>query len=514
MASVFKRDKKKRNSPYLIQYTDQEGKRRTETGFSDRGLTEQLAAKLETEAELRRRGLIDPKEERLAKHRSAPIADHLAAFEKSLGSKDNSRKHVKLTMSRIRRIIVRGGMETAADIDIESVEQVLDELRETDDIGHRTYNHYVQAIDSFCNWTVATKRTSSNPLLGMERLNTEMDIRHPRRALTPEEVANLVESARNSGVAVQSYTGEQRARVYIFSYMTGLRRAEMASLTPQSFDLKAEQPILQVKAGCSKHRKTDVLPLHPDLLALLRDWLRGMESREPLFPRLDRKKTWLMVKKDLERVGIPYETEEGIADFHAAGRHTHITGLLRNGAALTDARELARHGDIRMTMRYTHVGMAERAKALAMLPALQMRCISRGADCQEMAAGDTRRDGRAAPKNPETPAETGVSSVDDAVCQHLTVQRKVEAAGIEPASRDISMRASTCVVGCLSFARRGPSRQGPHRTSQERVLTADVPDVTRGDPELRPTFGTLRQSPAVGVAFARRPLRGFPRQVN
>ena len=32
-----------------------------------------------------------------------------------------------------------------------------------------------------------------------------------------------------------------------------------------------------------------------------------------------------MVKKDLERVGIPYKTEEGVADFHAAGRHTHIT---------------------------------------------------------------------------------------------------------------------------------------------------------------------------------------------
>ena len=28
----------------------------------------------------------------------------------------------------------------------------------------------------------------------------------------------------------------------------------------------------------------------------------------------------------------------------------------------------------------------------------------------------------------------------------------MEAAGIEPASRDISMPASTCIVGCLGFA--------------------------------------------------------------
>jgi site-specific recombinase XerD len=72
-----------------------------------------------------------------------------------------------------------------------------------------------------------------------------------------------------------------------------------------------------------------------------------------------------MVKKDLERVGIPYETAEGIADFHAAGRHSHITGLLRNGATLVQARELARHADVRMTMKYTHIGLDDQATALA-----------------------------------------------------------------------------------------------------------------------------------------------------
>src|SRR4051794_35857076 len=70
----------------------------------------------------------------------------------------------------------------------------------------------------------------------------------------------------------------------------------------------------------------------------------------------------------LQSVGIPYETEEGFADLHAAGRHSHITGLLQNGATLTQARELARHGDIRMTMRYTHIGIDDQAAALAGLP--------------------------------------------------------------------------------------------------------------------------------------------------
>ena len=75
-----------------------------------------------------------------------------------------------------------------------------------------------------------------------------------------------------------------------------------------------------------------------------------------------------MVKKDLERVGIPYKNEAGIADFHAAGRHTHITELLRSGASLTEARELARHSDIRMTMKYTHIGIDDQAKAVSKIP--------------------------------------------------------------------------------------------------------------------------------------------------
>jgi len=89
---------------------------------------------------------------------------------------------------------------------------------------------------------------------------------------------------------------------------------------------------------------------------------------DPLFAKLGNRKTWLMVRKDLERAGIAYKTDEGIADFHAAGRHTHITELLSNGATVPEARELARHSDVRMTMRYTHVTLEDQARAIQSLP--------------------------------------------------------------------------------------------------------------------------------------------------
>ena len=101
---------------------------------------------------------------------------------------------------------------------------------------------------------------------------------------------------------------------------------------------------------------------------MLNRWLKEYESDEVLFPKLGKRRTWLMVKKDLERVGIPYETSEGIADFHAAGRHSHITELLRSGVSLPEAKELAWHADIKMTMRYAHIGMEDQAKAIQRLP--------------------------------------------------------------------------------------------------------------------------------------------------
>ncbi|MBC7820705.1 MAG: tyrosine-type recombinase/integrase, partial [Planctomycetaceae bacterium] len=384
MATIFKRDKQRKHQTYSIQYFDHEGRRKTVQGFTDKGLTEQLAAKLESDARLRSSGLIDPEQERYALQRQLPLTEVVAVFKEGLSEK--SSKYIQHTTSRLQRIIDDCGFTKLGDIEPQAVEKCLRQIRKTDEIGNRTSNHYLQAIDTFCNWCVTTKRLLSNPLAGMERLNAEVDVRHKRRALSGEEFVLLVQSARDSGGTIQGFDGEQRARIYLLSYMTGIRQKELGSLTPRSFALKSDPATVTVEAGTSKHRKKDVLPLHPELVAVLWEWTAGLKPSEKLFPKLERRKAWLMVKKDLERVGLKYETEEGIADFHAAGRHTHITELLRNGATLPEAQKLARHSDIKMTMKYVHIGIDDQAKAVANLPsaALHGRCISGGIDRHSM----------------------------------------------------------------------------------------------------------------------------------
>ena len=192
---------------------------------------------------------------------------------------------------------------------------------------------------------------------------------------------------------------------------------------------------------------------------MLREWLTELTRTDVLFPNLANRRTWLMVRKDLKRVGIPYRTDEGSADFHTAGRHTHITELMRSGASLPETRELARHSDIRMTMKYTHIGNDNQTKAVSRLP--WQSCIGggRGRVKTNVGSGTRRPNGHLVspsgieaksddkiPKNINPRLKGGYDAASRDVASSGTEGAPVEAAGIEPASCDPLTRASTCVV--------------------------------------------------------------------
>jgi hypothetical protein len=235
--------------------------------------------------------------------------------------------------------------------------------------------------------------------------------------------------------------------------MTGLRKSELASLSPKSFDLDADRPTVTVEARHSKHRRRDVLPLHLELVAELRKWLAGLAPSDKLFPDLAGKNTADMVKYDLEKIGIPYQNDAGFADFHAAGRHTHITELVRSGASLPEVKELARHSDIKMTMKYTHIGMEDQARAISNLPmpkanpksrsatALQMRCIPAVSESPRVASNDNDPSDRNSP-NPCNHKGLGTRS------RRLSSNDKVPEVGVEPNLESATTADGDC--GCAN----------------------------------------------------------------
>ena len=73
MATIYKRkqDAGKKRAAWFIGYTDRNSKRKTRKGFTDKGETVKLAAKLENEEALSAKGLIDSEQELLASRKKS-----------------------------------------------------------------------------------------------------------------------------------------------------------------------------------------------------------------------------------------------------------------------------------------------------------------------------------------------------------------------------------------------------------------------------------------------------------
>ena len=101
LASVFKlgRDKKKRNAVWYFEYQDHNGKKLMRNGFSDKSLANQMAMKLETEARLRHMGCVNEQQAQFAVQKKTPIIEHFDDYERSLSSRKNTAKHVKLLLT-------------------------------------------------------------------------------------------------------------------------------------------------------------------------------------------------------------------------------------------------------------------------------------------------------------------------------------------------------------------------------------------------------------------------------
>jgi integrase len=322
--------------------------------------------------------------------------NHLADFRDALEHKGNTLAHVKLVTTRIRKVFQGCGFAYYNEISGSRVQQYLAELRKgtksNDEIGAndgdkaggkgkasgkgsrgrsaQTSNFYLTALKSFCRWMIKDRRATESPVEYLTGLNVKTDRRHDRRHLTPAELATLLTTTAGGPVRFR-LTGQSRAMLYRVAAESGLRRKELRTLTPASFDFDGDTPTVAVVAGESKNRKTTRLPIRADLITELRKWFKAADvgPNDRLWPGLTRH-TADMLKADLEVAGIPYVDAAGLfADFHSL-RHSFISMLAAGGIHPKLAQKLARHSDINLTMnRYSHTLLTDEAQALESLPA-------------------------------------------------------------------------------------------------------------------------------------------------
>jgi integrase len=402
-------------SPYFVaKYRDGAGIVQTvATGCRDETAARRVLADLERRTELVKSGMVTSDEEKMAGHLAISLDEHFRAFDRHLQAQGASLIHRSYTSRYLRRLAAECSMAMLADLRADALEQWLAE-RAAEGIGAKTRNLYRGALVSFCNWCVRSRRLPKNPLASIPVANVKADRRRERRAMTEEELSRLLAVARERPLlealtvrkgprAGERYAelrlevkerlellGWERALIYKVFLLTGLRKAELASLTVGRLYLDGPIAYAMLDAADEKNREGSEIAIRDDLAAELRQWLsyrlerlqnEAKGSGEPVPMRLPADMPLFRVpagllrifNRDLRLAGISKRDERGrTIDVHGL-RTTFGTLLSKAGVAPRTAQAAMRHSDIRLTMGvYTDPKLLDVRGALDSLPALPL----------------------------------------------------------------------------------------------------------------------------------------------
>jgi hypothetical protein len=209
----------------------------------------------------------------------------------------------------------------------------------------------------------------------VERADTRGKERIQRRALSDAQAVQLLQVAGKNQLA------------YMLPLYAGLRRNEAKTLHWSDLVLGESGGLLRLHAAVNKNRKEQSLPLHQELAKALQQQKPANFKANDLVlvngvPKMKE------FRQDLKKAGIPFLDERGHRmDYHAL-RTTFITRLSTMKVHPRLAMELARHSDMRLTMKtYTDAGQLPLREVMDTLPSF---------------GGDSRIDSRTLGKSGQT----------------------------------------------------------------------------------------------------------------
>jgi len=313
---------------------------------TDKRIAQQRLEQIVKEKQMEDVGLLAPQAQRTAAQIS--LENHLQDFVSDLETIGRDPQYVSDLKSRVTRILDECGWKYLKDVSSDSFVK----WRAKQSLAPKTINEYLASVRTLFNWMQKHERMERNPLLNIQKVQTNGEQVRPRRAYTREEIIRLLDVAG------------PRKVVYLTAVHTGLRHKELKKLGVDDLHLDAEQPFVNVRASTTKNHKTAIIALHPDVVTELRKLPLVPGGKVfATVPKID------TLKRDLERAGIPRIDARGKrVDFHSL-RHTLGTNLALAGTAPRVAMEAMRHSDMRLTTKtYTDTNLLPVSDAVLKLP--------------------------------------------------------------------------------------------------------------------------------------------------
>ena len=237
----------------------------------------------------------------------------------------------------------------------------------------RTVHLHLSALSGYCNWLIKEGKMTSNPVRGVKRPKMEkrlpeyyressMDeyLKETAHAAGEEELTLLESLKPDEPLFAELFRRRLRRLIISILYSTGIRRAELLSLTIGSVDFS--RGTLRVIGKGDKMREIPLIPSLTQEISLYlkaasmteassrtpRDPLLVTEKGNPLYPEyVDR-----AVKRELDGYGITGRKSPHVL------RHSLATALLQEGADLNSIKEMLGHANLAATEVYTHNSVA------------------------------------------------------------------------------------------------------------------------------------------------------------
>ena len=284
-------------------------------------------------------------------------------------------------VQRIRTTFQRALCKPLTDIDAAWIDRwwtdrLKNLTRSNTTVTKPTASRDLACLRSALSKAVEWRLLAHNPLLGLRQKAVES--RKVVRFLTPAEESRLrkalghrdqvLASTRASGndwraargkPALSSIPndgyGDHLTPVVLLAINTGLRRGELLSLLWSDIDLDAR--MITVRAEQAKNGRQRHMPINAEALAVLIQWQRQSSGAGRVFNVQDVKSAWGALLDTARVTGFR---------FHDL-RHHFASKLVTKGVDLNTVRELLGHADIKMTLRYAHLGPDSLAAAVAKL---------------------------------------------------------------------------------------------------------------------------------------------------